>query len=80
MSIWSMVALEMPASRILPSSSSSFTAPMDSAYGSFGSGRWNWYSPMASTPSAFSDASMASSFVRAMHSGPFGRKMNLSPG
>ena len=32
---------------------------MGSAYGTFGSGRWNWYSPMASTLSAFSDASTA---------------------
>ena len=40
--IWSGFALEMPASRILPSSSRSRIAPTESAYGTFGSGRWNW--------------------------------------
>ena len=52
-------ALEMPAIRIFPASSRSRSAPTDSAYGTDGSGRWNWYSPIASTPSAVSDASHA---------------------
>ena len=36
--------LETPIWRIFPSSFSSASAPMDSARGTFGSGRWNWYS------------------------------------
>ena len=40
--IWSGLALEIPAMRILPSSSSSRRAPIDSSYGTCGSGRWNW--------------------------------------
>ena len=35
-------AFEMPASWTTPSSSRSRIAPMESAYGTFGSGRWNW--------------------------------------
>ena len=38
----STLALEMPTQRTLPSSWSSFSAPIDSAYGTSGSGRWNW--------------------------------------
>ena len=41
-SSWSTVALEMPTQRTLPSSWSSLNVPIDSAYGTFGSGRWNW--------------------------------------
>ncbi len=40
--ICSGFAFEMPARRILPSSSKSRTAPTESAYGTLGSGRWNW--------------------------------------
>jgi hypothetical protein len=40
--IWSGSAFEMPAIRILPSSSRSRSAPTESAYGTRGSGRWNW--------------------------------------
>lgn len=59
-SICATVALEMPASSITPSSSSSRIAPTESAYGTRGSGRWNWYSPMASTPSRRAEAFAAS--------------------
>ena len=41
-SIWATVAFEMPARTMTPSSSSSTRARTDSAYGTFGSGRWNW--------------------------------------
>ena len=34
-------------------------APMDSAYGTAGSGRWWWYRSIASPPSRFSDACAA---------------------
>ncbi len=40
--IWSGFAFEMPAARIFPASSSSRIAPTESAYGTDGSGRWNW--------------------------------------
>ena len=41
-SIWATFAFEMPAIWITPSSSRSRMAPIESAYGTFGSGRWNW--------------------------------------
>ena len=41
-SICATFAFEMPASSITPSSSRSRMAPIESAYGTFGSGRWNW--------------------------------------
>ena len=41
-SIWATFAFEIPAISITPSSSRSRMAPIESAYGTFGSGRWNW--------------------------------------
>ena len=41
-SICSTDAFETPTQRTLPSSRSSLSAPTDSAYGTCGSGRWNW--------------------------------------
>ncbi len=58
--IWSGSAFEMPAMRMTPSSRSSASAPTESAYGTAGSGRWNWYSPIASTPSRAAEAFAAS--------------------
>ena len=57
--IWSGFALLIPAIRMTPSSSSSASAPTDSAYGTDGSGRWNWCRPIASTPSRFAEALVA---------------------
>lgn len=39
---WASDTLEIPTCRILPSSLSSAIAPIDSASGTAGSGRWNW--------------------------------------
>ncbi len=58
-SICAMFAFEMPTIRTKPSSNSERMAPIDSSHGVAGSGRWNWYSPIASTPSRRSDASHA---------------------
>jgi hypothetical protein len=41
-SICSMFAFESPTQRTLPSSWSSLNAPIVSAYGTSGSGRWYW--------------------------------------
>ena len=41
-SIWATFAFEMPAISMTPSSSRSRMAPIESAYGTVGSGRWNW--------------------------------------
>ena len=44
------VKLEQPNSRILPSATSSPSAPIVSAIGVFGSGTWSWYRSMRSVP------------------------------
>ena len=58
-SICAMSALETPTIRTSPSSASSRRAPIESSHGVAGSGRWYWYSPIASTPSRRSEASHA---------------------
>jgi hypothetical protein len=48
---WASDTLEMPTWRILPSSFNSAITPIDSASGTFGSGRWNCHSGICSSRS-----------------------------
>ena len=46
---WHSDTLEIPTCRILPSFFSSAMVPIESASGTAGSGRWNWYSGICSS-------------------------------